>query len=63
MLRPSGEFFEKQVRPILATHCYECHSAQADELHAGLRLDSREGLLTGGESGPPCYPATRRAAC
>jgi len=33
------EFFEKKVRPVLAEHCYECHSAKSDELSGGLRLD------------------------
>jgi hypothetical protein len=40
------------VRPLLAEHCYRCHSAKAEKLKAGLRVDSREGVLKGGESGP-----------
>jgi len=49
------EFFEKSIRPILVQHCYECHSQAAAEkgkLQAGLLLDSKQGVLTGGESGP-----------
>src|SRR5215475_10349347 len=46
------EFFEKQVRPVLAEKCYKCHSAQSEKLKGGLRLDSREGLLKGGDGGP-----------
>ena len=34
-------FFETKVRPVLAEHCYECHSARAQKLKANLRLDSR----------------------
>jgi hypothetical protein len=34
------EFFEKQVRPLLAEHCYSCHSSTAKKLQAGLRVDS-----------------------
>ncbi len=45
-------FFETSIRPVLATHCYPCHSAQAKKLKAGLRLDSRAGVLAGGDSGP-----------
>jgi cytochrome c553 len=45
------EFFEKQVRPLLAAKCYQCHSARAKKLKAKLRLDSRAGVLKGGESG------------
>ena len=50
------EFFENKVRPVLATHCYSCHSAEATKLKAGLRLDSRAGVLKGGESGPAIVP-------
>ena len=46
------EFFEKRVRPVLVEHCYECHSAEAKKLKGKLRLDSREAILRGGETGP-----------
>jgi len=46
------EFFEKKIRPVLVKHCYQCHSADAKELGGKLRVDSRDGMLTGGESGP-----------
>src|SRR5438105_4591948 len=46
------EFFEKKVRPLLVEHCYQCHSATAKKLKGSLRLDSRAGLLQGGDSGP-----------
>jgi hypothetical protein len=46
------QFFESRVRPLLAEHCYRCHSAKAEKVKAGLLVDSREGLLKGGESGP-----------
>ena len=45
------EFFEKRIRPILAEHCHECHSGKTDKIKGGLRLDSREGLMAGGDSG------------
>ena len=45
------EFFEKSIRPILVTHCYECHSADSKKLGGQLLLDSRDGVLKGGESG------------
>ncbi|WP_068131739.1 PSD1 and planctomycete cytochrome C domain-containing protein [Roseimaritima ulvae] len=50
------EFFEKQVRPLLAEHCYECHSVRADKLQAGLLMDSRASLLEGGDSGEAMVP-------
>ena len=48
------EFFEKRVRPVLATHCYSCHAA--DKQFGALRLDSRERLLQGGQGGPAAIP-------
>ncbi len=45
-------FFENRIRPVLAKHCYECHSAEADEIGGSLLLDSSNGMLTGGDSGP-----------
>jgi hypothetical protein len=48
-------FFETKIRPVLAENCYGCHSTEAQakgKLKAGLFADSREGLLTGGETGP-----------
>jgi cytochrome c553 len=47
-----AEFFEKKIRPVLVEQCYSCHSASAAKLKGGLRLDSRDALLTGGDSGP-----------
>ncbi|MDZ4686258.1 MAG: PSD1 and planctomycete cytochrome C domain-containing protein [Planctomycetaceae bacterium] len=44
-------FFREKIEPVLKARCYECHSAQADEVEAGLRLDSRAGLLRGGDTG------------
>jgi hypothetical protein len=49
-------FFEAHVRPLLAARCYECHSSEAKELRGGLRLDTRSGVLAGGESGPVVVP-------
>lgn len=45
-------FFEKKIRPVLVNHCYECHSSESDEVGGNLLLDSREGILAGGQSGP-----------
>ena len=50
------DFFEKRVRPILANNCYACHGPLAGEGQAGLRLDSLEGMLRGGRSGPAIVP-------
>ncbi len=47
-----AQFFEKKIRPILANTCYQCHSRQSKKVKGGLLLDSHEGLLKGGDSGP-----------
>ncbi|MFM8470002.1 MAG: DUF1553 domain-containing protein [Limisphaerales bacterium] len=49
------EFFEKKIRPLLAEHCYECHAADK-KTKGGLNLDSREGWMKGGDSGPALVP-------
>ena len=50
------EFFEAKIRPVLAEHCYQCHSVKSEKIKAGLLMDSRAGLLKGGESGPAVVP-------
>jgi len=53
------EFFEKRIRPVLAEHCYACHSADAKQqqkLKGGLLLDSRAGSRAGGDTGPAVVP-------
>ena len=42
--------FEESVLAIFQEHCFECHSAE--EHKGGLSLQSRAGLVTGGDSGP-----------
>jgi cytochrome c553 len=54
--QPTDDFFEKQVRPILAARCFECHSRQTDKPQGGLRLDSRAATLKGGDTGPAVVP-------
>ena len=49
------DFFEKRVRPVLAGHCYNCHSADTKPA-GGLRVDDRKGLLDGGDTGPAVVP-------
>ena len=49
-------FFEKNIRPVLATKCYKCHSADADKVRGGLLLDTRDGLRKGGDTGPAIVP-------
>ena len=50
------EFFEKKIRPILVTHCSECHSRESKKRQGGLLLDSRDGWMRGGDSGAVIVP-------
>ena len=55
-------FFENKIRPVLAQHCYQCHSAEAlraGKLKANLLVDSRDGMMKGGESGAAVVPGKR----
>ncbi|MBL9155102.1 MAG: DUF1553 domain-containing protein [Verrucomicrobiales bacterium] len=45
-----GIDFGREIKPILAEHCYRCHE---DKAKGGLRLSDREAALTGGDSGEP----------
>jgi hypothetical protein len=47
-------FFETKVRPILESHCYNCHGPAKQK--AGLRLDSRGAMMRGGDSGRVLEP-------
>ena len=53
---PATDFFESRIRPVLARHCYQCHSHAVADPKGGLRLDSREAIRAGGESGPAVVP-------
>lgn len=50
----AAQFFEASVRPILAENCFSCHGPQKQK--GGLRLDSNEFLMKGGDSGPVVVP-------
>ena len=55
-------FFESKIRPVLVQHCYQCHSAEAlraGKLKASLLVDSRDGMMKGGESGAAVVPGNR----
>jgi len=50
------EFFEREIRPLLAEQCFACHSSEAPSVFANLRLDSHGGLLAGSDAGPVVVP-------
>jgi mono/diheme cytochrome c family protein len=47
-------FFESRIRPLLLQHCVECHGEHVQE--GALRLDTRQGWMRGGKSGPAIVP-------
>ena len=46
--------FENQIRPVLVETCFRCHGDS--KVSGMLRVDSREALLKGGESGAAIVP-------
>src|SRR6185436_8720562 len=52
----AAKLFQEKVGPILTARCYKCHSADAPKPKGGLRLDSREAALKGGDGGPALVP-------
>ena len=49
------EFFEKKIRPLLADNCFNCHSTNTNS-RGGLRVDDRNGLISGGDRGAAIVP-------
>lgn len=47
-------FFETKVRPVLVTHCQDCHSGEEPE--SRFSVEFRDAFLTGGEFGPAAKP-------
>jgi len=45
--------FQREIQPIFAEHCAECHGVDEAKRKSGLRIDLREPALKGGDSGTP----------
>ena len=50
------DFFEARIRPVLVQRCYSCHNSKMAAPKGDLVLDTKEGLLKGGTSGPVLVP-------
>ncbi|WP_166830510.1 PSD1 and planctomycete cytochrome C domain-containing protein [Thalassoroseus pseudoceratinae] len=53
-------FFETKIRPLLVEHCNDCHGEDLQE--SALRLDSLQGILTGGKAGPVIVPGKPKSS-
>jgi hypothetical protein len=54
------DFFEAKIRPLLVERCEECHGAKKQK--GGLRLDSKAGWQTGGDTGAALKPGDPEAS-
>src|SRR6185503_8211725 len=62
LTKAQSDFFETKVRPLLSDRCYKCHSADAQKVKGNLFLDTREGCLKGGDTGPAVVPGNPNAS-
>jgi formylglycine-generating enzyme required for sulfatase activity/mono/diheme cytochrome c family protein len=46
--------FHREIKPILEVHCLSCHGPEKPK--AGLRLDTRENAMKGGDDGTSLVP-------
>lgn len=52
----ASQLFNGKIRPLLESKCFDCHSAKAEEVKSGLKLDTLEDILKGGATGPAIVP-------
>jgi hypothetical protein len=53
--------FEKDIRPILKAHCFQCHGEDG-EMKGGLDVRLKRFIEKGGESGPALVPGKPHAS-
>ena len=55
--------FNRDIRTILSDICFACHGPDVSKVKGGLRLDSKEAAMKGGESGPAIVPGNAGEVC
>ncbi|HKI21433.1 MAG TPA: DUF1549 domain-containing protein, partial [Isosphaeraceae bacterium] len=60
--REGIEFYEKAIRPMLTDRCFQCHGVTVKNPKGGLVLETREGMVKGGGSGPAIVPGDPEAS-
>lgn len=59
--RGAEERFEAEIRPVLVQTCFPCHGGK--KTSGGLRVDSRQALLEGGDREQRSFQGIRSRAC
>ena len=56
----AAKYYVEQIKPIFEARCFSCHGSEKKK--GGLRLDQRELVLKGGDSGEPAIKLNDPAA-
>ncbi|MCB8931936.1 MAG: PSD1 domain-containing protein [Chthonomonadaceae bacterium] len=54
--------FNREIRPLLAKHCWTCHGADSGSRRAGLRLDTPQGIAELRHGSKPIEPGNLKAS-
>ena len=61
--KPKGQIdFSKHIKPMLETHCLQCHNAQEAKKNAGLNLETLAKAQSTGRSGAIIIPGNAKGS-
>jgi mono/diheme cytochrome c family protein len=55
---PAAPDFQREIRPLLAENCFQCHGPDPSSRMAGLRLDLKSAALQPGKRGAALVPGS-----